>query len=236
VRRALLLALLAAAAFGFVPDSARATNECNGLMVCVPVHGPWVVVPVGGKEQPARVRYQLSCPRNYVVGGLDAELSVRAIDISFVGRLGSPVNPGISTARAVVFVGTYVGATARAASFRPHIGCMPATGGGGRVRTSAGVAAVFPPGQPATLRVKTTRIRPGGNVVAQTCRQRERLIEATHAVAFYTAKPPTESLVGSVTARERRAGKRFAISARGDAEIGGVRAVVQVQVLCSEAR
>jgi hypothetical protein len=104
------------------------------------------------------------------------------------------------------------------------------------VRTAAGVAAVFPPGQPATLRVKTTRIRPGSSVVAQTCRRRERLIEATHALAFYTEKPPTESLVGSVTARERRAGKRFAISARGDAEIGSVRAVVQVQVLCSEAR
>jgi hypothetical protein len=236
VRRVLLLALVAAAALGFTPQSAHATNECDGLMVCVPVHGPWVVLPLAAKERPARVQYQLSCPRNYVVGGLDAELSVRAIDLSFLGRLGSPVNPGISTSRAVVFVGTYVGATARAASFRPHIGCMPATGGGGRVRTAAGVAKVFPPGQPATLRVKSARIRPGSAVVAHTCRARERLVTASHALAFYTADPPTGSLIGSVSARERRAGKRLAVSVRGDAELGGVRAVVQVQLLCSEAR
>ena len=30
--------------------SARAADECKGLRVCLPVAGPWVVVPAGGKE------------------------------------------------------------------------------------------------------------------------------------------------------------------------------------------
>ena len=57
----------------------------------------------------ARVEYQLTCPRGHVVGGLDARLSVRGIDVSFLGRLGSPVNPGITTTRSAVFAATYVG-------------------------------------------------------------------------------------------------------------------------------
>ena len=74
-------------------------------MVCVPVAGPWVVVPASTGENRARVEYQLTCPRGHVVGGLDARLSVRGIDVSFLGRLGSPVNPGITTSRSAVFLG-----------------------------------------------------------------------------------------------------------------------------------
>jgi hypothetical protein len=105
-------------------------------MICVPVAGPWVVVPTGRSVPRPRVEYQLRCPRGYVVGGLDAELSDRAIEVDFLGKMGSPVNPGITTGRTAVFVATYVGGSARAPSFRPHIGCMPASGGGGRLPTS----------------------------------------------------------------------------------------------------
>src|SRR5205814_116437 len=73
-----------------------------------------------------------------LAGGLDATLSQRAIDVTFIGTLGSPVNPGVSTSRAVVFVASYVGGTASSASFRPHVGCMPSSGGGSRVPTALG--------------------------------------------------------------------------------------------------
>src|SRR5262249_17278066 len=127
-------AVAAALVVGVAP--AGATRECHGLQVCVPKAGPWVVVPIGGGAPRPQVEYRMTCPRHYVVGGLDAELSSRAIDVSFLGSLGSPVNPGISTSDSVVFVGSYVGASAAFASFRPHIGCLPGRGGGTRVPTA----------------------------------------------------------------------------------------------------
>ena len=233
MRRALLAGALVLVAFAAAPPTAGAPRECDGLMVCVPVAGPWVVVPLGTERVP-HVEYQLSCPRGYVVGGLDAELTDRAIDVGFVGRLGSPVNPGITTGRRVVFVGTYLGTTARAPSFRPHIGCMPSAGGGGRIPTA--VAAVVPPGQPAIRRVRTQRVRAGTRVAAQSCARRERLVWSSHAFGFFTENPPTPSLVANVTGRPRRAGRQLAVAVRADAELAGVRAVVQVHVVCTRAR
>ena len=88
MRRAIVLLACAATVLAGAGE-ARATNECRGLMVCVPVAGPWVIVPAT-----RHVQYQVACPRSYIIGGLDAELSHRAIDVTFPGRLGSPVNPG----------------------------------------------------------------------------------------------------------------------------------------------
>jgi hypothetical protein len=96
VRRALvLLAFAGGCSIAVAP--AGATNECRGLQVCVPVAGPWVVA------SPGRVEYQLACPERYIVAGLDAELTNRAIEIGFVGTLGSPVNPGITTSRETAY-------------------------------------------------------------------------------------------------------------------------------------
>ena len=89
MRRLVLVAAAAAAAIAATAPAASATNECRGFDVCVPVAGPWVVAPAG-----AAVEYQLACPRRFVVGGLDAELSSRAVDIVFLGNLGSPISPG----------------------------------------------------------------------------------------------------------------------------------------------
>src|SRR5207245_3938454 len=104
-----------------------------GLRVCVPVAGPWVVVPIGSTVPRPRVEYELSCPKGFVVGGLDAELTDRAIDVTFEALLGSPVNPGITTSRAALFVASTSGSADRAPSFRPHIGCLPGSGGGVRI-------------------------------------------------------------------------------------------------------
>ena len=149
----MLIALAGSAlAVGVAP--AAATNECRGLLVCVPIAGPWVVVPTGQGVPRPHVEYQLSCPKGFIVGGLDAELSDRAIDLGFLGAIGAPVNPGITTSRDTVFVASYVGGSARAPTFRPHLGCMPTSGGGGRIPTAA---AVFAPGKPTIRRVRNVR-------------------------------------------------------------------------------
>jgi hypothetical protein len=209
---------------------AGAANECDGLIVCVPVAGPWVVVPASTGETRARVEYQLTCPRGHVVGGLDARLSVRGIDVSFLGRLGSPVNPGITTSRSAVFLGTYVGQSDRAPTFRPFIGCMPGSGGGSRVPTSV---TAFRPGQPVTRRVKTVRVRPGATTVVQRCASGERLVGGSYAFAFATRTPPSSSLVGGVSGSQQTGNGRVAVRVRGDAELAGVRALVQVHALCA---
>jgi hypothetical protein len=134
VRRLVLLLVAGAGVLALEASPASATNECRGLPVCVRVAGPWVVVPAARVSPRPHVEYQLSCPRGFIVGGLDAELSDRAIDVAFLGNLGSPVGPGVTTSRSALFAATYVGALARTPTFRPHLGCLPTAGGGtGRV-------------------------------------------------------------------------------------------------------
>jgi len=232
VKKVLLLVTLSLAlTAGSGP--AQAADECDGLMVCVPVAGPWVVVPVASSVPRPRVEYQLTCPRGHVVGGVDAELADRAIDISFIGKLGSPVNPGITTSRSVVFVARYVGSTAAVATFRPHIGCMPASGGGG-IPTS--VTAVVKPGEPTIRRVRAARVRPGRQTVARGCARRELLVDAMHAIGFAARRPPSATAIGLVTARRAVRGSRVVATVDGNAELGTIRAVVQVQAVCSRVR
>ena len=78
--------------------SARAADECRGLPVCIPVAGPWVVIPPGDADARFPQRsWRMKCPEGSIVGGVDARLTHRAVDMSFSGLLGSPVNPGITT-------------------------------------------------------------------------------------------------------------------------------------------
>ena len=228
-----LWALVVACAALAVVAPAGGANECDGLMVCVSVPGPWVVVPSSTAVPRERVEFQLTCPRGHVVGGLDARLSVSAIDVGFIGTLGSPVNPGITTSRSVVFLGTYVGRAAGTPTFRPFIGCMPSAGGGSRVPTS--VSAVRP-GRPVTRRVKTVRVRPGTTTVVQRCTSGERLMGGSHAFGFSTRTPPSASLVRSVSGSQEIGRESVVVHVRADAEIAGVRAVVQVHALCSRSR
>jgi hypothetical protein len=225
VRRAAVLAVLAGAVLATGATRAGATNECRGLQVCVRVTGPWVVVPASH----ARVEFQLACPRRYIVGGLDAELSDAAIDISFLGKLGAPVAPGVTTSRTAVFVARFVGSTRRAVTFRPHLGCVPANGAGGGIPT----AVVVRPGQPAVRRVRTLRVVPGrARAVAAGCASAERLVAGSHAIGFYTAKPPAARLVAAVSTRQSLAHNHVTVQARGGA-LGRVRAIVQVSAICA---
>lgn len=227
-RRLAVTAVLTAAVLAAAAAPAGATNECRGLQVCVPVTGPWVLA-AGGAE----VEYQLPCPRRFVVAGLDAELSTRGIDVSFVGALGSPVNPGITTTTAAVFRARLVRGPAPAASFRPHIGCIPASGGGQRLPTSL---RAFPPGKPALPEMTEIPIRAGTHRYVERCAAGERLAGATHAIAFYTDAPPSRAQAASVAVTQALKGGRLHVTVRAGPAAGEVRAVVQVDLVCVAGR
>jgi hypothetical protein len=227
VTRVALAVAAGLAAFAVGVSPAGATNECKGLQVCVRVPGPWVVVPASR----ATVQYELSCPRGFVVGGLDAELSDRAVDVDFFGLLGSPVGPGVTTARTAVFRGVYTGAAARTPTFRPHVGCIPTAGGGSGPIPYRALES-FPPGRPTIRRVRTVRLRPGTTRAVAACAAGERLISGWHAVGFYTAGPPAAALIRSVAATRAVRGNSVVVKARAGAAVAEVRVVLQVGALC----
>lgn len=210
-------------------ESAKATSECSGLMTCVPVAGPWVAVPAGQATPRREVQYQLTCPKGYIVAGVDAELSDRAIDVWFMGASGTPVSPGRTTSRTIVFVARYVGLGAAAPTFRPHAGCVPGQGGGRRTPTS--VSAVFPPGAPTVRRVRTFRVTSPRHV-AVGCHSDERLVAAYSTRGFRTVKPPTVALVTSLSAQPVLARDHITVAVRG----GQGRGVVQVAAVCAGGR
>ena len=211
---------------------AQATNECRGLQICVRVHGPWVVVPTRLGTARAPAQFQLTCPRGYIVAGLDAELSDRAIDLDFPGMLGSPVGPGTTTSRSAVFRGVYTGASVRTPVFRPHIGCIPAAGGGGGPVPFRRPQAVYPPGEPTLRRVRTVEIRSRNVRAIAACAAGERLISGWHAVGFYTASVPSAALIRSVTTSQVVRGDRVDARAREGGAVRGVRTVLQVGAVC----
>lgn len=233
----LLLALVVAAGSA---EGAAKTKECNGLQVCVPVSGPWVVTPTAAASVRPQTAFVLSCPKGYLVGGLDAELSSRALDVTFAARLGAPVNPGVSTTQDALFAATKTDGHATRVSFRPHIGCIPAAGGGGpRPRTgvsfglASALAAVFPPGQAPALRVKTIALRAGKTQHAvAACARGERLVSATRAFGFFAAAPPARALSDAVTTTLAISGKRAVLTVRNSLH-GTSHGVAQVAATCA---
>jgi hypothetical protein len=230
--RLVLVVAVGTVAAGILAAEGRATRECDGLDVCIRVPGPWVAIPAPGPGVRApSVAYELSCPRGSVAGGLDAVRGDRAIDIVFLGSLGSPVNPGITTGRSVVFVATYTGTARRPTTFRPLLGCIPTTGGGGRGTTSM-VARV--PVPPLTRRVANVRL--GASAVSSgsvSCAPRERLVGSSHAVAFRTPTAPAAGVLAGVRVTRRERGGRVVVTARRSAFVPiAARAEVQVHALC----
>lgn len=226
MRSAAVLLAAAAAALALGAGTASATSECRGFDVCVPVAGPWVLTPPG-----AAVEFQLACPRRFLVGGLDAELSSRAVDVAFLGKLGSPVSPGVTTATEAVFAGRFL-RPAGTASFRPHIGCIPAGGGGQRVPTA--LRRTFPPGSPSVRRVRQLGVRAGTTQrLAARCRSGERLVTATHAVGVYRKTPPGRALAAAVRVTQSVQDGRVRLTVRSGTGVRGVHAIVQLDLLCA---
>lgn len=226
MKRVLILALTAAALSA--PSDALATNECDGLDVCISVPGPWVVVPGSSSGRFVNVEYQLACPRGTIAGGLDAVLGHRALSVQFLGRLGSPVNPGITTERAVVFVASQ--ARRSPTVFRPVLGCIP-TGGGGRSTTAARPA----PARPPARLVRSVRVRPGAAAtLALGCRPGERLVASSHAVAFRGRRRPAATALAAMTVVRREQGGVVEIRAvRGAGVPRRASVEVQVHAICA---
>ena len=225
------VALLVLAVLALSAGTARAADECKGLQTCVPVEGPWVVVSTAGAE------WELKCPLpRYIVGGTDARVAVPDVDVSFRAETGSPVGPGVSTRHSGVFHGMRTAAGGGTSSFKPFIGCIPTSGGGGRALTGLTRAAIgIKPVQPLFSVVVTSAIVERSQVIRASCPRTARLIGATHAVGFDQTTPPsavqrnavrvTRSVVeGVVVARVR------ATPAAGDF------AKVQVRALCARSR
>ena len=230
MRRRLTLAAAALALAGAIAaPEGLAGRECEGLDACIRVVGPWVQVPAG--EAPTY--YQLRCPgRGQLVGGLDADLGGR-MEITFLGVLGGPVSPGVTTGSSIVFVAR--SATQGAQTFRPLLGCIPASGGG-RARTSYEPTRTLeqarPPAEPTIRRVTTVRLRRSPSTLTRSCRAGERLLAFSHALAFRTRTPPAESLLTSLRATSHRSGHRVVVSLRGTL-LPEARVELQIHVVCA---
>lgn len=232
MRRLLLIATLGGAALVALtlPGAAGATNECNGLDVCISVPGPWVTVAGSARGRLVSAEYQLTCPRGSIAGGLDAVVPDAALGVRFLGTLGSPVNPGISTGRAVVFVAWW--AKRSATSFRPILGCIPTSGGGGRSTTATGPVK----GKPPVRLVRTVRVRDGEVATLRlACRSGERLVGSSHVVAFRGRQAPTAAASSAVRVVRRERGNAVVVTARrGFAVPPNARVEVQVHAICAK--
>jgi hypothetical protein len=233
VIRVSLAVLAVVAALGVHAASSQAADECNSLPICIPVAGPWVVIPPphGGF---ATATWRLACPQG-TVGGVDARASDPAVAVEFPGLLGSPVNPGITTRGSLLFKGTYAGHAHKATSYEPFIGCIPGGGGGGRTPVAfTPPPRAVKPGMPITVRVTTLRVAEGTLARATlACRPGERLLTATHSVGLYTDGVPTAAQLAAVHVVRVRKGPKILVSATRRGLPVGVRAEVQVQAECA---
>jgi hypothetical protein len=225
--RAFLTALVGSLAVAAaLAPTGGATNECRGIMACIRVPGPWVLVPPSGRAQ-----YLLSCPGGRsVVGGLDARATSRAVRVGFEGRLGAPVGPGVTTTRYALF--RAVSTAKRPQAFQPLLGCVPLQGGGGRSTVSA---RVTPAGPSIEYRSRIVIIGPGQVRFARVaCKSGEKLVGSWHAIAFRVKKPPTLGSGSLVDVTRRTVGKQVVatVSATDGLSID-VHAVVQVGAECA---
>ena len=140
--------------------------------------------------------------------------------------------PASSTGRSIVFYASYVGATARAPSFRPHVGCMPG-GGGGRCRPPTVVQA-RPADDPAG-RAERGRARAAARRRRAACAARRSSAPRTRSASSCGPRR-APSLVASVAGRQRVSGRRVAVAVTADVEVASVQAVVQVHAICSRVR
>jgi hypothetical protein len=234
----LTVAALGAAALvtaGAAPTiDAPPPGACEGLTICVPVGGPWVVVPARAQgAATSTASWQLTCPEG-VVGGLDASVANTWIAVNFTGRIGSPVNPGITTTKSIVFQAVGVGPLGAASSFLPVAGCIPAQGGQ-RTPTGRDRAAPFHVGEPVARRVNVLGVRLGQRAQAvYGCERGERLLSAQVTTGLYTAIPPTPGQFSAVQVTHSvHAGRVTVIATRRG--LPSLTAVdVQTHLLCAQ--
>jgi hypothetical protein len=233
---AVIVALATVAALGSA-SPAGAANECRGLLVCVPIAGPWVAIPTPRTAAGSNASYLLRCPRGFIVAGTDALVADRATDVAIRGEPGSPVAPGVTVGREVLFTGVYGGNTRAPTSFRPFLGCVPAQGGGGRSQTihiPRQLSAVHPV-RPIVREVVDQRLRRGGTAVAAAqCRPGGRLLGTSHAVGFFSRQEPSRALLQSVSVDRTVRGTRVVARARlAPSAPPGLRVELQLHAICT---
>jgi hypothetical protein len=229
VTRAVLLVTLTAALVAAAGASAAAiAGECRGLQTCVPIAGPWVRIPARTEAGAPEAVYLVTCPRNHVAGGTDALVADPSTDVSFRGATGSPVAPGITTERSVLFTGTYGGTAREPTSYRPLVGCVPTSGGGGRSQTA------YQPGRPIVREVLTVALARGRTkVVTLSCSNGGRLLGGVHSVGFVQRAEPSQPVLTSVSASHAVSRTRVVARATLAASApAGVRARLQVHAIC----
>jgi hypothetical protein len=233
-RLASALAVVMAIAAALVAP-ARAADECAGLMVCLPVEGPWVVIPPGTGAAAGRVDYDLACPRRgYVVAGTDVRISDRQVDVGIRGETGSPVGPGTTTRESVLFSGLYAGRDRRPTAFKPFVGCMPTSGGGARNQTSrASQHDGLKPTRPVVRLVVNRKLAAGASRVVARCPGSSRIVGSGHAVGFRVAEVPGESILRSVATASRPVANGIAVTARVGAAARAGNPELQVLALCT---
>jgi hypothetical protein len=232
---------IVAAAVATTPSATAAPTQsdpprvCEGLPICIPIGGPWVVVPgpAGGASLASTV-WRLSCPSSLgLVGGVDARASRPWVSVSFEGRIGSPINPGITTGNDVLFRAVSVGPPGQAASFLPVVGCIPAQGGP-RQPTAVRAPVQVRPGAPVARRVRVIEVRSGRTARGRlACASGERLLSVETAIGLYTAVPPTPTELRSVRVTRTIRGGTVVVSAVRRGLRNDRSAEVQVHALCA---
>jgi hypothetical protein len=238
VKRASIVAVVVlACAVGLGrPGAARAADECRGLQTCLPVPGPWVVIPAPTRGGVSTVVWEMRCPlRGYIVAGIDARVADRATDVSIRGENGAPVGPGVTTGREVVFTAVYTGGLPRPTSFQPFIGCVPTSGGGARGETAVRRPAAYVPAKPIDRRVTRKRLVSGASVRAVgRCPAGTRLLGTTHAYGFHIPDEPGSTLLRAVRIRRTTSGRTVSAVATVAASVPqSLRIELQLHALCT---
>lgn len=216
---------VATGAGGAIGMSGTGVNVCHGIKRCVPVEGPWVVVRAGGGSD-----FLLSCPARGVVAGVDALATTTAVRLSFDGRLGAPIAPGVTTTTSAFFRALLV--EGRVAEFQPWLGCV-ALGGGGRSTVSMRVA----PGSALQRRSRIVRLTSGEARTERIgCPGDQRFAGGWGAVAFYTKRPNLRDarlVRASVPPAMESSREEIVHAAAGSALPASAHALIEVGAACA---
>jgi hypothetical protein len=215
--------VVAAAVVAAIAPGGGAANECRGITPCIPVSGPWVVVRSGIPST-----FLLSCPSGVVVG-IDAVATSSNVRVSFDGRIGVPIKPGVTTTSKAYFRAVLVGRGVQA--FQPWIGCVPTKNPRGRTTVSARVS----PGPDLDRRAALVIVGPGtAKFGTVRCPAGETLVGSWDATGFRTKNAPDLQAAGLVHVRRVESNGKVVVTASATDTLSiDVHAVVQAGAVCA---
>jgi hypothetical protein len=81
--------------------------------------------------------------------------------------------------------------------------------------------------------VRSFRVRAGATTLSHRCARNERLVTASHAVAFWTQTPPAEDVIDAVQTEQTIRASRIEVRVTARGLPSGLRAEVQVHAVCA---